>query len=54
MSQQSKRDLIAIVSIGLMFAGAFILPISSLGLALIGAGGIAMLLLILMAVRDKQ
>lgn len=54
MSKQSKRDLIAAVSIGLMFAGAFILPITSLGLALIGAGGIAMLLLILMAIRDER
>jgi hypothetical protein len=54
MSQQSKRDLIAAVSIGLMFVGAFILPITALGLALIGAGGIAMLLLILIAVRNDQ
>ena len=54
MRQQSKRDLIAAVSIGLMFAGAFILPINPLGLALIVAGGIAILLLILIAVRDKQ
>jgi hypothetical protein len=53
MSTQSRRDLIAAVSIGLMFLGAFMLPVSWLGLVLIGGGGTVMLLLILMAVREQ-
>jgi len=53
MSRQSRRDLIAAVSIGLMFLGAFILPLSLLGLILIGGGGAVVLLLILMAVREQ-
>lgn len=45
MESQSKQDLVAGISILLMFVGAFILTRSSLGLLLIAGGGISVLLL---------
>lgn len=54
MESQSKLDLIAGSAILLMFVGAFIFPLTSLGLILIAAGVIVMLLLFLKIVRKEQ
>ncbi len=53
MTHQSKRDVIAAGSVALMFAGAFILPSSWLGLVPIALGVMSMLLVILVAVRES-
>ena len=53
MNQQSKRDVIAAVSVGTMFLGAFILPTTWFGFVLIGGGGAAMLVLFLMEFLKK-
>lgn len=44
----------AAISVVLMFAGAFILPVTALGFAFMGAGTIALLILILLAVSGKS
>lgn len=54
MNKQSKRDVIAAVSLGAMFVGAFMLPATWFGFVLIGAGGLAMLVLFLMVIVEKQ
>ncbi len=54
MNQQSKHDVIAAVSIGAMFLGAFILPATWFGFVLIGGGISAMLILFLMVFLEKQ
>ena len=54
MQSESKRDGIAAGAILMMFAGAFILSVSSLGLLPIAAGLVVMLLLILKALRKES
>lgn len=54
MNRQFKLDLIAGGAILVMFLGAFILSLSSLGFILITAGGIVMLVLFLMLLRKDQ
>lgn len=51
MTRESKRDLAAAGAILTMFLGAFILPVSPFGLLLIAGGAMAMLLLMLNALR---
>jgi hypothetical protein len=53
MDSQSKRDLTAGGAILLMFLGAFILSVSSLGLLVIAGGALLILTLILKAVREQ-
>jgi len=52
MDSQSKRDVTAGGAILLMFLGAFLLSVSSLGLIGIGVGAFLLLMLILKAVRE--
>ena len=54
MKSESKWDLAAGAAIAIMLLGAFILPVSSLGLLLIVAAAAAMLLLILNAFRTNS
>jgi hypothetical protein len=54
MGNQSRHDLIAGGAIIVMFIGAFILPVTSLGLLLIATGAITILLLILKATGNKK
>ena len=54
MGNQPKQDLAAVVAVSVMFAGAFILPVSSLGLLPIAAGAIVIGLLMLKTLRSKQ
>ena len=54
MDTQSKRDLMAGGAILLMFLGAFLLSVSSLGLLLIGGGAVLIFTLILKVVRDQR
>lgn len=53
MSSQPRHDLIAAISILAMFVGAFLLPITWLGLALVSAGAAAILFLMARAVRAR-
>jgi len=53
MDRGSKRDLAAAGSILTMFLGAFILPVSPVGLLLIFSGALVMLLLMLNALRKE-
>jgi hypothetical protein len=53
MNTQSRRDLIAAISIILMFAGAFMLPVTSLGFVLVGAGAVTVVGLFVIVVRRE-
>lgn len=54
MSQRSKRDAIAAIAIGAMFLGSFILPATWFGFVLVGGGGLAMLVLLLIVISEKR
>jgi hypothetical protein len=58
MAEQPKNlrlhDLLAAVSLAIMFAGAFILPITPIGFILIGGGGLAMAVLIVSIVWTRN
>ena len=54
MTQQAKRDLVAALSVALMYAGSLILLSSRLGFALIGAGLTAMVMVFLVMLRDTK
>jgi hypothetical protein len=48
------HDLLAAVSLAIIFAGAFILPITPIGFILIGGGGLAMAVLFMSIVRTRN
>jgi uncharacterized protein HemY len=54
MDSQSKQDLVAGAAVLLMFLGAFMLPSSSTGLVLIGAGTLVVLFLLLKVLREDR
>ena len=54
MDIQSKQDLGAAGAIILMFLGAFLLPLSWVGLLLMGIGAVAIVLLIWKVLRRKH
>jgi hypothetical protein len=54
MDSQSKLDLVAGGAILIMFLGAFILIVSSLGLFMIAGGAVVMLFLFLKTLRRQQ
>ena len=54
MQQQAKLDIVAGISILLMFIGAFILPATALGFLLIGGGAAAMMILFVAAALGRR
>ena len=54
VQQQEKLDLVAGISILLMFIGAFILPTTALGFLLIGGGAVAMVILFVVAAVGRR
>lgn len=54
MQQQAKLDIMAGISILLMFIGAFILPATALGFLLIGGGGAAMVILFVVTALGRR
>lgn len=54
MHSQSKQDLFAAAAILLMFIGAFLLSVSSLGLVLMAFGALGMILLVVIKIRATK
>ncbi len=54
MYTQAKQDLGAAGAIIMMFLGAFLLPLSWVGLLLMGIGAVSIVLLIWKVLRDKH
>jgi hypothetical protein len=54
MNTQSKRDLISAISVILMFAGAFMLPVTSMGFVLFGAAALTMVALLAIVALEKR
>ena len=54
VQQQAKLDIMAGISILLMFIGAFILPATALGFLLIGGGGAAMVILFVVTALGRR
>lgn len=53
MSFESKRDIAAGVCMALMFAGAFMLTVTPIGFALMGAGALTMVALLIGSLRKR-